>query len=60
MDGRGPEGAGPKTGRKLGKCAKTEDEKKSTGELGVGRGKHYHNPEARGEGKRKNYDKPRQ
>lgn len=46
----GPEGKGSKTGRKLGKCRKSEDE--LTGEFGKGQGKHYHSPDAKGEGKR--------
>ncbi|MDD2244847.1 MAG: DUF5320 family protein [Dysgonamonadaceae bacterium] len=53
----GPEGKGPKTGRKLGKCRKTEDEKSKSGELGKGLGKHFHEPEALGKGKRLQYIK---
>lgn len=35
----GPGGGGPKTGRKLGKCKKTENEIQSAGKLGTGMGK---------------------
>lgn len=55
----GPEGKGPKTGRKLGNCNKTNCEK-STGRLGIGQGKHYHEPEADGRGKRLQYNLPKQ
>jgi hypothetical protein len=35
----GPEGIGPQTGRKLGKCHKTENELTPVGKLGTGQGK---------------------
>lgn len=57
LNHRGPEENGPKTGRKLGLCRKTEEEKKSTGEMGIGMGNHYHHPDATGNGKRINYFK---
>lgn len=59
MDGTGPEGKGPKTGRKLGKCKKTEEELKELGSFGAGRGQRYHNPDGEGKGKRLNYNKPK-
>jgi hypothetical protein len=34
----GPENEGPKTGRGLGKCHKTEAEPSGSGELGIGQG----------------------
>jgi len=55
LNHKGPEGNGPKTGRKLGGCKKTDAEQKAMGELGKGQGKHYHNPDAIGQGKRLNY-----
>ncbi len=57
MDHTGPEGQGPKTGRKLGQCKKTEDEIKPIGELGQGLGKRRHakNHCGHGQGKRVNY-----
>jgi len=42
LDHTGPDGQGPKTGRKLGKCHKTETELKEQGELGIGQGKRRH------------------
>jgi len=53
----GPEGEGPKTGIKLGKCRKSEGELKQIGELGTGQGKRYHsiNLCGQGKGKRINY-----
>ncbi|MFA6701520.1 MAG: DUF5320 family protein [Dysgonamonadaceae bacterium] len=53
----GPEGKGSKTGRKLGKCRKTEEDKSNSGELGKGLGKHFHEPDALGQGKRLQYNK---
>lgn len=55
----GPEGEGPKTGRKLGKCENTGEEKGNTGELGIGLGKHFHEPKAIGKGRRLKYNKKR-
>jgi hypothetical protein len=54
----GPEGEGAKTGRKLGKCAKTEIEKTKTGELGKGLRKRHHSGDGEGEGKRLKYNQP--
>jgi hypothetical protein len=51
----GPEGRGPKTGRKLGKCRKTENEKNQMGELGKGLGKRRHTGGGKGKGKRLKY-----
>jgi hypothetical protein len=42
LDHTGPEGKGPKTGRKLGKCKKTQTEQKEIGELGKGQGDRRH------------------
>jgi hypothetical protein len=49
----GPEGQGPKTGRKLGKCHKSEEELKQIGELGKGQGKKYHSKNKCGVGRKK-------
>jgi hypothetical protein len=48
----GPEDKGPKTGRKLGLCRKTDDETNSIGELGKGLGKKYHSGGGQGKGRR--------
>ena len=50
-------GQGSKTGRKLGKCKKTEEELKQVGELGKGQGKRHHSKNlcGKGKGKRINY-----
>jgi len=53
LDHTGPEGQGPKTGRKLGKCHKTETELKEQGELGQGQGKKHHSKNTCGKGKGK-------
>lgn len=50
LDHTGPEGKGPKTGRKLGKCRKTENEK--IGILGIGQGKRRKSGDGKGMGKR--------
>ncbi len=42
MNHKGPDGNGPKTGRKLGLCRKTEQELTETGTLGQGEGKKRH------------------
>jgi len=57
LDHTGPDGQGPKTGRKLGKCHKTETELKTQGEMGIGQGKRRHakNLCGQGKGKRLNY-----
>ena len=47
----GPEGKGPKTGRKLGDCKKKPGEE-SKYELGTGMGKRRKNPSGKGLGKR--------
>lgn len=39
LDHTGPTGSGSKTGRKLGKCKKTETEMEHMGEIGKGMGK---------------------
>jgi hypothetical protein len=54
----GPTGEGPKTGRKLGKCNKTEIEKSLMGELGKGLGERRHAGGGIGKGKRLKYTKP--
>lgn len=56
LDHKGPEGKGPKTGRKLGECKKTEEEQKTMGELGKGQGKHRHSCNSDGKGKRLKYN----
>jgi hypothetical protein len=48
----GPEGEGPKTGRKLGKCHKTADEQATAGELGKGLGERRKSGNGKGKGKR--------
>jgi hypothetical protein len=54
----GPEGKGPKTGRKLGKCPKSEIEKTQTGEIGKGIGKCRHSGGGEGKGNRLKYNQP--
>ncbi len=53
LNHKGPEGQGSKTGRKLGKCHKTEEELKQVGELGQGQGKQHHSKNSNGKGKGK-------
>lgn len=48
----GPEGEGPKTGRKLGKCKKKQDETDNPEILGIGRGMRKHSGGGIGRGKR--------
>jgi len=48
----GPESKGPKTGRKLGKCHKTEKEKDETGTLGIGEALKRKSGGGKGKGKR--------
>lgn len=48
----GPEGKGPKTGRKLGKCHKTTEEQTSVGNLGTGQGKRRQSGGGKGKGRR--------
>ena len=57
LNHKGPDGEGPKTGRKLGLCHKTEIEKEQTGELGKGQGKCRKSGGGKGKGKRLQYDK---
>ncbi|MFH1319417.1 MAG: DUF5320 family protein [Bacteroidota bacterium] len=56
LDHTGPEDKGPKTGRKLGKCRKTETELKEIGKLGKGQGKRHHSGGGKGKGKRLKYN----
>jgi hypothetical protein len=56
MNHTGPEGKGPKTGRKLGKCHKSESELKATGELGKGQAKRRNSGLGIGQGKRLKYN----
>ncbi len=54
LDKTGPEGRGPETGRRLGKCKNTpEDEKQK--ELGRGMGMRRKSGGGEGRGKRKQY-----
>jgi hypothetical protein len=48
----GPENEGPKTGRKLGICLKTESELFNIAKLGEGQGKRHHSGGGIGKGKR--------
>lgn len=54
LDGSGPEGKGPKTGRGLGKCKKASPDKKEL--LGKGMGKKRKSGGGEGKGKRLKYD----
>ena len=56
LDHTGPEKEGPKTGRKLGKCHKTDDEQTTVGELGKGLGKRKLSGGGSGKGKRLKYN----
>jgi hypothetical protein len=51
LNGTGPEGKGPKSGRKLGQCQKTVTENGETGELGKGMGKRRRSQDKGTEGK---------
>lgn len=51
LDGTGPEGKGPQTGRELGKCTKMPNEEKLK-KLGKGMGKKCKSGGGEGEGKR--------
>ncbi len=51
LDGTGPEGKGPKTGRKLGRCKKTSDEV-ALNKLGKGQGLRRKSGGGKGRGKR--------
>jgi len=55
MNGTGPEGKGPKTGRKLGNCKKTPNEESSF-QLGKGMGKRRKSGSGKGRGKRLKYN----
>lgn len=57
LNHKGPEGQGPKTGRKLGKCKKTDDELKQIGEIETGQRKRHHSKNFCGKGKRMRYFK---
>lgn len=48
----GPENEGPKTGRKLGDCPKTESDFSKSGVFGIGQGKRRHSGGGIGKGKR--------
>jgi hypothetical protein len=49
----GPEGQGPKTGKKLGSCKKSESELNQSEELVKGKGKLHHSKNLSGKGKGK-------
>jgi len=51
LNGTGPDGKGPKTGRKLGKCSTTTDDEKLH-KLGKGMGKKRRAGGGKGKGKR--------
>ncbi|MFO7998869.1 MAG: DUF5320 domain-containing protein [Bacteroidales bacterium] len=51
LDGSGPEGQGPGTGRKLGKCSQATEEEKLKN-LGKGMGKKRQSGGGQGQGKR--------
>lgn len=55
MNGTGPEGQGPKTGRGLGKCKKTSKQELNK-EIGKGMGKRRKSGGGEGMGKRLRYD----
>jgi hypothetical protein len=57
LNHKGPENEGQKTGRKLGKCLKTEEEQSEIGKLGVGEGKRHHSGGGNGKGSRLKYDR---
>ncbi len=54
MNGTGPEGKGPKTGRGLGRCKKTSPEELNK-KLGKGMGKRRKSSSDEGKGKRLKY-----
>lgn len=56
LNHRGPESKGPKTGRMLGECHKTESELQETGELGKGQAKRRNVGGGTGKGKRLQYN----
>jgi len=55
-DHTGPLKEGPKTGRKLGLCHKTESEKTQIGEFGKGNSERRHSGGGQGKGKRFKYN----
>ncbi len=55
MNGTGPEGKGPKTGRKLGKCNEVS-QKELIQQLGKGMGKRRKSGGGEGRGKRLKHD----
>jgi hypothetical protein len=57
LDRTGPEGQGPKTGRKLGRCKKTEEEQENA-QLGRGQGKQRRGGCGDGRGRRLNSNRP--
>lgn len=56
MNSKGPENKGSKTGRKLGKCKKTEEELEDLGEIGIGDAKRHLSGGGVGKGKRLRYN----
>jgi hypothetical protein len=52
LDNSGPEGKGPRTGRKLGKCRKKDDEAWPMGR-GMGKRRRQKDKDGKGEGKGK-------
>jgi len=56
LNHNGPDNLGSKTGRKLGTCQKTEEEKSKIGVLGVGEGKRRHSGGGQGKGRRLKYN----
>lgn len=57
LNHRGPEERGPKTGRKLGLCKKSDVESSESGEIGKGMGLRRHVGGGIGKGKRIKYNK---
>jgi hypothetical protein len=56
LDHTGPEAKGSKTGRKLGTCPKTQNEKEQPEKLGIGLGKRHHSGGGNGLAKRLRYN----
>lgn len=56
LDHTGPSHEGPKTGRKLGKCHKTESDQLQIGDFGVGKSERHHSGGGPGKGKRLKYN----
>lgn len=58
LNHKGPEGKGPKTGRKLGNCTKSKFDLNQIGEPGIGRGlrRNTQHPGGSGLGKRFRYN----